>query len=243
MVFQKAHNSMSDPTIYDPSLPDDIPNHYADIPHPMEPMDIHLHHQQKLLSRALEDHYLLGLDPRLRDFYDNALFEQQMELYPNESLYNISNPLEDNSPYQMGRRKGNKMARARRNNRRQKELEDSGSKEEDTEEEVMDGDHTITWSEMESQLFSDQKANELLMTAGGFHPPNVNHSRMSPYNDEWLFWEQLNHLRLNEADRQRCEEERSRRMLLWIHHTSQGSPSSAVPGSQLPLPHWWQVFD
>ena len=243
MVFQKIHNSMSEPTIYDPSLPDDIPNHYADIPHPMEPMDVQFHHQQKLLSRSLEDHYLLGLDPRLRDFYDNALFEQQMESYSNEALYNISNPLEENSPYQIGRRKGNKDVRARRNSRRQKELRDSGLKEEDIEEEVIDEDQAITWSEMESQLFSDQKANEHLMNAGGFHPPNANQSRMSPYNDEWLFWEQLNHMRLNETDRRRWEEERSRRMLLWIHHTSQGSPSNDVPGSQIPLPHWWQVFD
>jgi hypothetical protein len=247
MVFQKSHNSMSEPTIYDPSLPDDIPNHYSDIPHPMEPMDVHLHHQQKLLARALEDHYLLGLDPRLRDFYDNDLFDPQMESYANEGLYDVSNPLEEKSPYQVGRRKSsnnNKEARGRRNSRRHQKERDSSSKEEETDEEMLDGNRTPTWSEMESQLFSDQKASDhLLMTAGGFHPPNANQSRMSPYNDEWLFWEQMNHLRLTEAERRRWEEERSRRMLLWIHHTSQGSPSSAVPGSQLPLPHWWQVLD
>uniref|UniRef100_A0A0P4Z425 Uncharacterized protein n=1 Tax=Daphnia magna TaxID=35525 RepID=A0A0P4Z425_9CRUS len=245
MVFQKAASMMSEPTIYDPSLPDDIPLHYPDIPHPMEPLDIqfhHNHHQQQLLARALQDHYMLGLDPRLRDFYDNTLFEQQMEPYAaHEGLYNISNSLEEQEPPHVARKGRNKEAKHHRSGRRTKERDSSL---EGTEEEVLnDADHTPTWSEMDSQLFSDQKAAEHLTTAGAFHPPNMTHSRMSPYNDEWLFWEQLNHVRLTEADRRRWEEERSRRMLLWIHHTSQASPSGAVPGSQLPLPHWWQVLE
>ena len=212
--------------VYDPSLPDDVAIHYAEIPRPMEPIEI-LHRQQQL-AREMEQHYPLGLDPRLRAWYDNSLFEQRMESYPHEGLYNISEPLEEENPQTAERKKKSR----RKSRRRTKEDAES------TEDEVDAINPELTWSDIEEHLFPDQIADDFAGEAG-FHPAIPAQSRMAPYRDEWLFWDQLNNMRWTEADRQRWDEERARRMLLWIHH-SQG-PDGAAPGSR--PPQWWQVFD
>ncbi len=136
--------------------------------------------------------------------------------YLHESLYNISEPL-DEPP--SGRKRKSRT-------RRRRETEKSAN-----------------WSDIEELIFGEEAA--LLSCPGVVLPPTggaiqQHHNRMDPYHrDEWLFWDQLHQWRRTEMDRERWEEERARRMLLWIHHSQ--SLEAAAGASSSSIPHWWQV--
>ena len=106
-----------------------------------------------------------------------------------------------------------------------------------------------TWSDVESLIFADNLPmgpafrsldDGLLDTGDCIVPPMMGGGcRMDPYQDEWLFWDQLRKRRawgLTPEEQQRWHEEKARRMLLWIHH-SQALQSVDIRSHPL----WWQV--
>ncbi|KAF0306341.1 hypothetical protein FJT64_022139 [Amphibalanus amphitrite] len=58
---------------------------------------------------------------------------------------------------------------------------------------------------------------------------------MDTYQDEWMYWDQKVKLRssANPEDRERWRDEKTRRMLLWLHHSDSAAAGSAV---------WWQLL-
>lgn len=102
------------------------------------------------------------------------------------------------------------------------------------------------WSDVENGIFADGLTEEeaLLLQhrfASLSELPVANRqpqqpSRMAQYHDDWLFWDQMHSWCTSDADRERWERERARRMLLWMHHV-QANRSAAG----LPTPDWWQV--
>ena len=105
---------------------------------------------------------------------------------------------------------------------------------------------TTAWSDVENQIFAegltDEEALLLQHQFANFSDlPIMNRqlhhpSRMAQYHDDWLFWDQMHNWCQSDADRERWESERARRMLLWMHHVQANCEAAG-----LPMPDWWQV--
>lgn len=201
---------------------DEMTVHYAEIPHPMEPLEL-LHQQQLLRQLSV---YPLDMDPRLSGWYDNALFDRQSAVhphpYPHENLYNISEPLSERLESSNKQRKRNRKFPHHRSASRLG-LKDAVAEElEELEPDSLEAE--MNWGQMDQQLFPHPAGappptgtDEKWMSEVSHPVPN----RMAPYHDEWLFWDQMARLGYgwSESDRQRWDEERSRRMPLWAHQS------------------------
>lgn len=255
----QSMESMSDEptTIYDPSLPGDI----ADF---------------ESLAQLQNQHVRSGGE-----------YSQEINPYYHEGLYSISEPLMEKnarSPTTRRNRRRRKKGHGKANrtgqtlNSEQQQQQDNGG---------CDSGAESTWSDMENRIFAmnnvggdfdlgplphplfaaaDQMLQPPPPPVPHHHqqqhfqqPPLVTNNRMAPYHgDEWLFWDQLHQWRRTMVDQQRWEEEKARRMLLWIHHSQDPMAALASLGqlaavgngvgggyptaTSLPhLPHWWQV--
>ena len=249
----QSMGSMSDePTkIYDPSLPDDVGPDFESL----------MQHQQHLLL-----------------LHQGLNKNNNKNPYFHEGLYSISEPLLENHGstgarrHRRRRKRTNGKGSRRRSvgKQQQQQLSNGVFKSDDDES---------TWSDMENRIFAMQNGKSMFATTAADHlpppppPPLLHHSsnyqqqhqqpphlianRMAQYHgDEWLFWDQLHHWRRTMADQRRWEDEKARRMLLWIHHSqdpvavaaaaSLGPLAAGIGGgptvTSLPhLPHWWQV--
>ncbi|KAF0313111.1 hypothetical protein FJT64_000199 [Amphibalanus amphitrite] len=93
------------------------------------------------------------------------------------------------------------------------------------------GPRVNCWSDLESIIFAEGSSGE---SAAAPPRPPLPTSRMDTYQDEWMYWDQKVKLRssANPEDRERWRDEKTRRMLLWLHHSDSAAAGSAV---------WWQV--
>ncbi|KAK3888904.1 hypothetical protein Pcinc_007065 [Petrolisthes cinctipes] len=98
-------------------------------------------------------------------------------------------------------------------------------------------DLNATWSDLESLIFTDEKNDDMNVVAGG--EGRLPGSRMDCYRDtEGLLWQQLAKMRRSRApeDRHRWQLEKTKRMLLWIHLSTDSAYTEWCYSSQ-----WWKA--
>ena len=257
----QSMESMSDEptTIYDPSLPGDL----ADFESLVQIQN------QRARHGGAEVAYSSNRNKEMNPYY-------------HEGLYSISEPLTERQNVRSPTARRNRRRRKRGHGKSNRAGRTLSSEQQD--DGGCDSGAESTWSDMENRIFAmngiggdfdlgplphplfaaaDQMLPPPPPPVPHHHqqqqPPHVINNRMAPYHgDEWLFWDQLHQWRRTMVDQQRWEEEKARRMLLWVHHSQDPIAALASLGqlaavgngvaggyptaTSLPhLPHWWQV--
>lgn len=102
---------------------------------------------------------------------------------------------------------------------------------------------SATWSDIESVIFTEDRSFGSILIEGLNRPPRtsdetqVGSNRMDSYQDG-LLWDQLALMRKSKVpeDRERWEMEKTKRMLLWIHLSTNNDKAQWCYRS-----HWWKV--
>ncbi|XP_065567629.1 uncharacterized protein LOC136031781 isoform X4 [Artemia franciscana] len=91
-------------------------------------------------------------------------------------------------------------------------------------------DPNLSWSDIESIIFAEEEHNRML--ASGILPPPQS-TRMMAYKDDWILWDQLQRRKALAlpSDKKRWEDEKTKRMLLWIHQ------NQSIQQDDQPI--WW----
>lgn len=202
-------DGFSDPasTIYNPSLPDEFVPLYS-----------------RLDPAFFDGDQFIDCDGRAA--FDEFVAERLEDAPMHEGLYSISDPLDERSSSSEA---GNERTRKQRRRRKKRPRRD----------------RSPAWSDAESQIFAEGLTDEealllhhqhQLADPAVMHRANQPSRRLAQYHDDWLFWDQMHNWCQSGADRERWDNERARRMLLWMHHVQQNCDAAG-----LPTPAWWQV--
>ncbi|KAF2367766.1 Calmodulin-regulated spectrin-associated protein CH domain [Trinorchestia longiramus] len=100
---------------------------------------------------------------------------------------------------------------------------------------------SVSWSDMESVIFAEDRSFGSVFVDGGnrafFHAEQHNGGRMDSYQDG-LLWDQMVQMRRSRfpEDRERWEMEKTKRMLLWIHMSTNDEKTQRCYRS-----FWWKA--